>query len=117
MNISHTFIGDLIVSLSNGTNTIDLLNTPLNSSGNNCSSNDIDVTLSDSATSPINEGSCNSLSNAQAFTSGAVLSPFQALSVFNGANVNGTWTITISDNAGVDIGTINSWSLDFDSGR
>ena len=117
LNISHTFIGDLIVSLSNGTNSIDLLNTPLNSSENSCSSNDIDVTLSDSATSPINEGSCNDLSSAQAFTSGAVLSPLGQLTIFNGDDVNDTWTLTVSDNVGADIGTINSWSLDFDIGQ
>ncbi|GHH98725.1 proprotein convertase P-domain-containing protein [Neobacillus kokaensis] len=35
-----------------------------------------------------------------------------ALSVFNGTDPNGTWSLYVSDDAGADVGTINNgWSL------
>jgi hypothetical protein len=37
--------------------------------------------------------------------------PNNPLSAFNGANSAGPWTITVSDNAGGDVGTLNQWSL------
>ena len=33
------------------------------------------------------------------------------LSVFNGETMQGDWTLLVSDNAGLDTGTLNSWSL------
>ena len=114
LNISHTFIGDLVVSLSNGTDSIELLNRPVSSAFSiSCSSNNLNVILRDGASSPINSGTCNVISANPAFPAGANLRPFQALSVFSGADVNGTWTLTVSDNAAGDIGIVNSWSLDF----
>ena len=35
------------------------------------------------------------------------------IDVFNGQNGEGEWTLTISDNARWDTGTLNSWSIDF----
>jgi len=35
------------------------------------------------------------------------------LSVFNGADANGTWKLFISDNSDQGIGQLNSWGLDF----
>ena len=39
------------------------------------------------------------------------LSPEGRLSAFRGENPNGTWTLTIADDAAADNGTLNSWSL------
>ncbi len=40
------------------------------------------------------------------------LSPEGRLSNFRGENPNGTWTLTITDDAVADNGTLNSWALD-----
>jgi subtilisin-like proprotein convertase family protein len=48
------------------------------------------------------------------FVSGVVetpLVPEEAMGAFIGENPNGTWTITITDDAGGDTGSLNSWSL------
>ena len=41
------------------------------------------------------------------------LDPHGDLSVLNGEEMNGEWSLTISDNAGGDQGTFNTWSLHF----
>ncbi len=40
------------------------------------------------------------------------LSPEGRLTAFRGENPNGTWTLTITDDALADNGTLNSWSMD-----
>src|SRR5207244_7516461 len=40
------------------------------------------------------------------------LVPEEALGAFQGENPNGTWTLTISDDAGGDTGTVDSWQLE-----
>ncbi|MBX7158024.1 MAG: proprotein convertase P-domain-containing protein, partial [Verrucomicrobiae bacterium] len=40
------------------------------------------------------------------------LQPEGAMSAFNGENPNGTWTLTVIDDAGGDIGTLNAAQLD-----
>ena len=42
--------------------------------------------------------------------------PEGSLSVVEGMNALGTWTLEITDDAGRDLGTINSWALRFDPG-
>jgi large repetitive protein len=41
--------------------------------------------------------------------------PVAPLSAFDGINPNGTWTLTITDHIGADIGTVFDWSLIVDS--
>lgn len=74
VNITHTWRGDLIVSL----------------------------------TSP--EGTEHLLHNR---TGGSEEDLVQSWSVatFNGETMQGDWTLTVSDNAGLDVGTLNSWDL------
>src|SRR5690606_3041346 len=40
-------------------------------------------------------------------------SPNNPLSAFNGESTLGDWTITISDNAGGDTGTLNAWGITY----
>jgi hypothetical protein len=41
------------------------------------------------------------------------LTPLTPLSVYDGAEVNGSWTVSITDDAGGDVGTLNEWCLYF----
>src|SRR5690606_7606235 len=40
--------------------------------------------------------------------------PNNPLSIFDGESTMGLWELTVSDNAGADTGTINSWGIDYD---
>ena len=42
----------------------------------------------------------------------ATLVPEEAMGAFVGENPNGVWTLSIADDAAIDSGTLNSWSLD-----
>ena len=74
VNITHTYIGDLIVTLTSPAGTT--------------------VTLHDRS-----GGSTDNLN--------ATYTPTE----FDGQNTSGTWTLGVSDNAGIDLGTLDSWSM------
>ncbi len=74
VNITHTYIGDLLVTLTSPNGTA--------------------ATLHDQT-----GGSTDNLN--QTFS----------VADFNGEDTSGTWTLFISDNAGVDTGTLDSWTL------
>ncbi|MBV7314110.1 S8 family serine peptidase [Shewanella sp. NIFS-20-20] len=76
VDITHTWIGDLIVTLTSPTGTEAVLH---NRAG----------------------GSADDLVESW------------DLSAFNGESAMGTWTLNVSDNAGADLGTLNSWGLVF----
>ncbi|MGX5915685.1 S8 family serine peptidase [Aliidiomarina sp. Khilg15.8] len=75
VDITHTWIGDLIVSLTSPEGT--------------------EVVVHDRA-----GGSADDLVESW------------NLDAFNGESMTGDWTLAVSDNAGLDTGTLNSWSLE-----
>lgn len=111
ININHTFVGDLIVSLTHletGTQIflIDRPGEPNSTFG--CSSDDIDAILDDGAASFV-EDECSVASPA---ISGSFI-PNGNLASFNGEAMSGTWVLNVADVQGQDIGTLNTWALDF----
>ena len=96
VNISHTYIQDLKIKLTspNGTE-VTLFN-------QNCSSQDNIVTTFDDDGPAMDCGG---------MAGGNVYHPVGNLSDFNGENMNGTWTLFVSDNYSGDTGTLHSWSL------
>ena len=101
LNISHTWINDLIVTLISPTGTqIQLMNRECPSSSlyqnATVTFDDLGVTLVCSATPPALNG---------------ILQPEQPLSGFNGQNSQGVWTLQVQDVFNQDGGAINSWSL------
>ncbi len=97
MNLSHTFLGDLIVTLISPAGTqVQLLN---KRGGENAITtfDDLGSTLFTLGTDPSILGT---------------IKPFQSLSVLNGQSSTGTWTLRIADTVnGGDGGILNSWSL------
>lgn len=87
IDITHTYIGDLIVQITSPSGTIVRLH---NRSGG--STDNLVTTYDDDG-------------------GGSPPSGPGTLSMFDGENVNGMWTLTVSDNAGSDVGTLNAWSL------
>ncbi len=96
VNISHTYIQDLIIRLTSpqGT-TVSLFN-------RNCSGQDHINTVFDDEAPNMDCNSMNAGNHYQAV---------DALSAFDGENAQGTWTLFISDNADQDTGALNSWNL------
>ncbi|WP_410005864.1 M36 family metallopeptidase [Aequorivita nionensis] len=111
LNISHTWVGDLIVTIKSpaGT-TATIVDRPgRTTTGAGCSGNDILATLDDEAATPV-ENVCA----ASVPTINGSFTPNNPLSIFDGESTLGLWELTVSDNAGADTGTINSWGIDYD---
>lgn len=82
MNITHTWRGDLILDLTSPAGTTVRLHDRTGSSADDIIG-----------------------------TYGLDLTSAEALSGFDGQDPAGDWTLTVSDNAGGDTGTLNSWGL------
>jgi len=98
LNMTHTYVGDVTISLISPTGTtVQLINSACGSSDN------VNATFDDAGVALL-------CSNNPAI-SGTVI-PVQPLSAFNGENPNGNWTLRVKDNEGGDGGSLVSWSLD-----
>jgi VCBS repeat-containing protein len=111
LNVSHTWVGDLIVSLENvstGT-TVVLMDRPgVPSSANGCAEDNINTIFDDDSVNTV-ESECSASTPAIGFLTDS--NPEGALSDFIGENQVGDWNLTISDNVNVDTGTLNQWCL------
>ncbi len=101
-DITHSFGNDLSITLTSPTNVkVTLLSRVVGSNGN------IQATLDDAAVASI-IGGTNDISGT--------FQPATPLSMFNGINPNGNWTLTVKDNASLNTGTLHSWSLQIRTG-
>lgn len=107
LDISHTWIGDMIISLegpaSIGSPEIILLNQPCTGSGSTypnilATLDEAGTALVCEATSPVVRG---------------IAAPFESFTAFNGLNADGVWTLKVSDVGNNDGGAINAVSLNF----
>ena len=111
VGVNHSWIGDLIFKLKSPLGTtvtfFDRPGVPTTTVG--CNSNNLfNLTLDDWAALPV-ENQCGVDTNAGPLT--GAFTPNNPLAAFNGENPNGTWTLTASDNAGSDTGSVRAWSL------
>jgi len=112
LNIPHTYVGDLIVSLVHvdTATTVSLVNRPTNGGGG-CSGNNINLTLDSSAALQVQVNCTSGTNPTAAYTVGGSYQPAATLNSFNGENLSGTWQLQVSDRAGADLGTLNQWCL------
>jgi subtilisin-like proprotein convertase family protein len=82
VDISHTYQGDLIVTLTSPAGTSAILHSRSGGTAENIIG-----------------------------WYPAELVPFEDLGVFIGEEMEGEWTLSVSDNAGADLGTLNSWCV------
>ena len=107
IDATHTWVGDLAFTVTDGTTTAVIVDRPGVPAGTfGCSSDNIDAVLDDSAATPV-EGVCAPTPPAIAGT----FSPNNPLAAFTGAPFAATWTMTASDAAAGDTGTLNEWCL------
>ncbi len=99
LDITHTWDSDLDVTLTapDGLTTIDLF-LGVGGSGDNFT----DTYLDDESWNPINAGTAP-------FT--GFFSPDGDLTSLEGMSITGIWTLSVTDNAGGDSGTLDAWSL------
>lgn len=96
VNITHSFINDLKVSLRHPDNTlVNLFNRICTNQGG------IIATIQDGELNP-------SCTNPVVGSFG----PAEALSAFNNKSTNGNWTLELQDFYNGDVGTLNNWSMD-----
>lgn len=101
-DISHTYDADLYIYLVAPNGTVIELSTGNGGGGDNYTN----TTISRGATQNISAGTA---------PFSGVYAPEGDLSVLNGVNYNGTWILRVCDQAGSDVGILNSWSLTFGS--
>lgn len=98
INVTHSYIGDLIMQLQAPSGTF------VNLWARTCNTGqfgNIDVTLEDGNPAIV----CGSPTMG-------TYAPANPLSAFNGEDINGTWNLVFVDFYNGDIGTVNSWSLE-----
>lgn len=113
VDIEHTYVGDLELVLTSPEGTeiilVDRIGTP-DDGGFGCGGNDFQLSFSDGAmnTNDDLEGECANLPAAS-----GEYQPQQPLASFNGESPEGTWLLTVIDNAAADGGNIVGWSIVF----
>ena len=106
-DIPHTFAADLHITVTSPAGTAVTLTTDNGGTNDNVFAG---TTWDDDAgdTNPPGPVTDNTFANAVVETP---LVPEEAFAAFIGEDPNGTWTLDIVDDAGQDIGTLNSWSV------
>ena len=104
LNIPHTWVNDLTVTLTSPAGTaVELFTAKCDAQNGNIN---VLATFDDSGSPLV----CNPGPNPAGIS--GIISPDNPLSAFNGENSTGTWTLTLLDSFNQDGGSITAWSLD-----
>jgi subtilisin-like proprotein convertase family protein len=108
VDITHTWVGDLTITLTSPAGTaITLLDRPgYTGTGFGCNNNDVHVTFADGQADP--ETVCAGTDVAWPVTDAGPVTPLSALA---GESTLGNWTLTVSDGAASDTGSLINWEL------
>lgn len=108
MNISHTWVGDLVITLINQDSgkAVTVLNRPGATLGS-CYYDNIIAVLEDAAAQPVDE----QCAAAPAAISGIYL-PGESFDSYTGSTVSGRWVLNVSDHSSSDVGYVNHWCLE-----
>ena len=101
INLTHTWNSDLKISLLGPNGVRVLLCNGVGGDGDNFTNTKFSV-----------RGAIGIASGGAPFSNPSMYVPAEDLRAFNGSSPNGTWTLEVTDQAGGDVGMINSWSLD-----
>jgi subtilisin-like proprotein convertase family protein len=108
LDITHPWIGDLVVTLTDGTTSVDLMSrVALGTYPFGCGGDDVAATFSDAATTtPADLCSPTTVPNIT-----GLVRPAGSLSAFAGTAADSPWELQITDEGVFDAGTINSVCL------
>lgn len=110
VNINHSWVGDLVVSLTkqNTAETVTAINRPgVPNSELGCWADNIITVLSDTAAQPV-DNQCAPYAPAIS----GIYQPEELLSAFSGIYINGIWSLNVSDRYPNDTGRLNHWCLE-----
>ena len=106
VKIAHTWNGDLRVKLTHNGTTVTLIDRPgVPASSVGFNNDGFDVLLDDAAFTPIEDYDSGGPMVVGTFA------PNESLSLFDGQDAAGLWTLNVSDHEDQDIGTLESWAL------
>jgi hypothetical protein len=114
LDVSHTWVGDLQFTLEHDdtATTSMIINRPGNPATTfGCQEDNYDVTVDDEGGDPAIEGQCSASPPAISGDAPGGDPAGNTLNVFDGEAFTGTWTLSVTDNAGGDTGTVNQWCL------
>jgi subtilisin-like proprotein convertase family protein len=103
MNITHTWVGDLQITLESPSGTQALI---FDGGADGCSGDNINDIYDDESANAL---ACQA-GSGDAFPEADYM-PSNPLSVFDGESTLGTWTLSVEDTAGGDAGTIDTWGI------
>jgi subtilisin-like proprotein convertase family protein len=110
LTTTHSWAGDILANLAHGAASSTFYDRPgVPTSTFGCSGDNPTLTVDDEGTGGAVETSCTNTTTA--YPPGVNYTPNNPLTVFDNLDVEGDWTLTISDNAGGDTGTLDSWSI------
>lgn len=115
LRIDHTRVGDLVVEVEHLGVFVTVVNQPGDSTDTpgspfGCGANNYDITLADTGALPIESACQDDLSSPPTYAGN------NPLSAFNGLSTAGAWTITVTDTAGGETGSLVAWSLQLNGG-
>lgn len=115
-NITHTWASDLDITLMSPSGKKATLTTDNGGSSNNVFNGTVWSDQADAGGAlvlpyPGNNGLVTDASYSNNVTAGPLV-PEETFGLFNGEDPNGTWTLTIYDDAGADQGSSAGWSLE-----
>lgn len=118
LDITHTWVGDLIIDLEHvdTATSATLVDRPAGASATfGCNGNNMDLTLADGEALSI-ENDCTDVTASEAYIIGGRYQPgdppADLMANWASESFDGTWRLTVSDNAGGDTGTLNTWCVD-----
>lgn len=113
MEISHTWVGDLIATVTSPDGTvIELFDQPgVPADDNGCRRNNMLVTLDDEATNTADDLE-NMCMQGQPYAIEGSFQPISPLAALNGEDTQGDWVLSIEDVFDADGGAIETWSLE-----
>ena len=117
VNVNHTWVGDVICTISNGTVTADLIRrpgVPASTVGESDNLAGTYVFVDGGADLPANAASsADSAHNIPPgnYSASSGTSAVSLGAAFNGQPLAGTWTLSISDNATIDTGVLSGFAV------
>ena len=113
LNVSHTWVGDLVITLEHADTTVVLLDRPgLPATTYGCSANDIVAFADDEGGFGSFEAACAGQgSQTQAYVHQGRYTPNTPLSAFDGRTRAGAWTLRVVDYWPTDSGTLAAWGI------
>ncbi|MGB0388763.1 MAG: hypothetical protein ACPGWR_28420 [Ardenticatenaceae bacterium] len=104
---NHDVVSDLVFTIEHDQNRVTLIDQPgIPATKLGCQEADIDVTLDDQARVPVEEACADSSPAIN-----GIFTPHEALTLFDGDVLSGTWTLTITNTQALTQGMLIEWCL------